>query len=163
MIFIYSLLFTSLVSFFAVMIIPHNVRPNYFANLIGGITMYLVGPTSLKLVFHAFVVRVGVLILAGAQNTAIVGANGVLNRVAEDGVLTVWFQKLHNIETVFILGGNNEEARTTVHRPNDLAFVFALRVRTDFLRMCGVQDHHLSRAPFLFLRGHRSGARSLRM
>ncbi len=92
-IFIYSLLFTSLVSFFAVMIIPHQVRSQYFANLIGGITMYLVGPMSLKLLFHAFVVLVGVLILAGAQNTSIVGANGVLNRVAEDGVLTSWFQK----------------------------------------------------------------------
>ena len=32
----------------------------------------------LKLVFHGFVVLVGVLILAGAQNTSIVGANGVL-------------------------------------------------------------------------------------
>ncbi|MGA8213383.1 MAG: APC family permease [Candidatus Sulfotelmatobacter sp.] len=95
-IFIYSLLFTSLVSFFAVMIIPDKVRPDYFANLIGGIAMYLVGPESLKLLFHGFVVLVGVLILAGAQNTSIVGANGVLNRVAEDGVLTSWFQKPHN-------------------------------------------------------------------
>ena len=95
-IFIYSLLFTSLVSFFAVMIIPDNARPDYFANLIGGIAMYLVGPTSLKLLFHGFVVLVGVLILAGAQNTSIVGANGVLNRVAEDGVLTSWFQKPHH-------------------------------------------------------------------
>ncbi len=92
-IFIYSLLFTSLVSFFAVMIIPDKVRPDYFGNLIGGIAMYLVGPMPLKLLFHAFVVVVGVLILAGAQNTSIVGANGVLNRVAEDGVLTSWFQK----------------------------------------------------------------------
>jgi hypothetical protein len=92
-IFIYSLLFTSLVSFFAVMIIPDKVRPDYFANLIGGIAMYLVGPTVLKLLFHGFVVLVGVLILAGAQNSSIVGANGVLNRVAEDGVLTDWFQK----------------------------------------------------------------------
>src|SRR5579862_3040489 len=92
-IFIYSLLFTSLVSFFAVMIIPDNVRPDYFANLIGGIAMFLVGPFFLKLLFHGFVVIVGVLILAGAQNTSIVGANGVLNRVAEDGVLTGWFQK----------------------------------------------------------------------
>ncbi len=92
-IFIYSLLFTSLVSFFAVMIIPDKVRPDYFADLIGGIAMYLVGPTTLKLLFHGFVVLVGVLILAGAQNTSIVGANGVLNRVAEDGVLTSWFQK----------------------------------------------------------------------
>jgi hypothetical protein len=95
-IFIYSLLFTSLVSFFAVMIIPDSVRPDYFANLIGGIAMYLVGPTSVKLLFHGFVVLVGVLILAGAQNTSIVGANGVLNRVAEDGVLTSWFQRPHN-------------------------------------------------------------------
>ena len=92
-IFLYSLLFTSLVSFFAVMIIPDKVRPDHFANLIGGITMYLAGPTTLKLIFHGFVVLVGVLILAGAQNTSIVGANGVLNRVAEDGVLTEWFQK----------------------------------------------------------------------
>ena len=95
-IFIYSLLFTSLVSFFAVMIIPDKVRPDYFANLIGGIAVYLAGPESLKLLFHGFVVLVGVLILAGAQNTSIVGANGVLNRVAEDGVLTSWFQKPHN-------------------------------------------------------------------
>jgi amino acid transporter len=34
-------------------------------------------------------------ILAGAANTAIVGSNGVLNRVAEDGVLTDWFRKPH--------------------------------------------------------------------
>jgi amino acid transporter len=94
-IFIYSLMFTSLVSFFAVMIIPDKVRPDYFSNLIGGLAMYVAGPTMLKLVFHAFVVLVGVLILAGAANTAIVGANGVLNRVSEDGVLTPWFQRPH--------------------------------------------------------------------
>ena len=94
-IFIYSLLFTSLVSFFAVMMIPDKVRPEFFANLIGGIAMYLAGPTWAKVLFHGFVVLVGVLILAGAQNTSIVGANGVLNRVAEDGVLTSWFQKPH--------------------------------------------------------------------
>lgn len=92
-IFVYSLLFTSLVSFFAVMIIPDNVRPGFFGNLIGGIAMYLAGPYTLKLLFHGFVVLVGVLILSGAENTSIVGANGVLNRVAEDGVLTDWFQK----------------------------------------------------------------------
>jgi amino acid transporter/nucleotide-binding universal stress UspA family protein len=94
-IFVYSLLFTSLVSFFAVMMIPDGVRPLFFGNLIGGIAMYLAGPTWAKLLFHGFVVLVGVLILAGAQNTSIVGANGVLNRVAEDGVLTSWFQKPH--------------------------------------------------------------------
>jgi amino acid transporter len=94
-IFIYSLLFTSLVSFFAVMIIPDHVRPDYFANLISGLAMFVVGPTTLKLAFQAFVVLVGALILSGAVNTSIIGANGVLNRVSEDGVLTAWFQRPH--------------------------------------------------------------------
>ncbi len=92
---IYALLFTALTSFFAVMIIPDKVRPEYFGNLISGITMHLWGPSWAKLTFHGFVVLVGVLILSGAQNTSIVGANGVLNRVAEDGVLTEAFQKPH--------------------------------------------------------------------
>jgi amino acid transporter len=91
-IFIYSLLFTSLVSFFAVAIIPDDVRPQYLDNLISGLTMSLVGPTYLKLLFQAFVVIVGFLMLSGAVNTAILGSNGVLNRVSEDGVLTPWFR-----------------------------------------------------------------------
>ena len=33
--------------------------------------------------------------LAGAANTAIIGSNGVLNRVSEDGVLTSWFRAPH--------------------------------------------------------------------
>jgi len=94
-IFIYSLVFTSFVSFLAVMIIPDAVRPEFFANLIGGLSMYLVGPTLAKLAFHAFVVLVGVLILSGAANTAILGANGVLNRLSETRVLTSWFQRPH--------------------------------------------------------------------
>jgi hypothetical protein len=57
--------------------------------------MYLAGPTPLKLLFHGFVVLVGTLILSGAVNTAIIGSNGVLNRVAEDGVLPDWFRKPH--------------------------------------------------------------------
>lgn len=95
-IFLYSLFFTSLVSFFAVMIIPDNVRSNYFANLISGLAMHMIGPYTLKLFFQAFVVLVGALILSGAVNTAIVGANGVLNRLSEDGVLTSWFRKPHD-------------------------------------------------------------------
>jgi len=94
-IFLYSLFFTSLVSFFAVMIIPDSKRPEYFANLISGLAMYMAGPYNLKLIFQGFVVLVGVLILSGAVNTAIVGANGVLNRISEDGVLTPWFRKPH--------------------------------------------------------------------
>src|SRR6266496_1092341 len=89
-IFVYSLLFTSLVSFFAYAIIPDNVRPQYFDNLISGIAMNLAGPWSLRLFFQSFVVVVGFLMLAGAVNTAIIGSNGVLNRVSEDGVLSDW-------------------------------------------------------------------------
>jgi amino acid transporter len=92
---VYSLLFTSLVSFFAVWIIPDADRKNFLDNLIGGISMYLIGPVWLRLLFHAFVVLVGTLILAGAVNTAIIGSNGVLNRVAEDGVLPDWFRQPH--------------------------------------------------------------------
>ena len=94
-IFVYSLLFTSLVSFFAYAIIPDNVRPKYFDNLISGIAMNLIGPLTLKLVFQAFIVIVGFLMLAGAVNTAIIGSNAVLNRVSEDGVLTDWFRAPH--------------------------------------------------------------------
>src|SRR6185436_1893838 len=50
---------------------------------------------SLKLIFQAFIVVVGFLMLAGAVNTAIIGSNGVLNRVSEDGVLTDWFRAPH--------------------------------------------------------------------
>src|SRR5712692_2204322 len=94
-IFLYSLIFTAGVAFFAVMIIPDSVRSNFFDNPIGGLTMYLVGPISLRLIFRAFVVVVGVLMLAGAVNTAIVGSNGVLNRVSEDGILPQWFRRPH--------------------------------------------------------------------
>src|SRR5437868_11964503 len=57
--------------------------------------MNVVGPEEAKLALNAFVVVVGSLILAGAVNTAIVGSNGVLNRVAEDGVMPDWFLKPH--------------------------------------------------------------------
>jgi amino acid transporter len=94
-IFIYSMVFTSLVSFFAVMIIPDKTRPQYFENLIGGLSMSLAGPLFARLAFHVFVVVVGTMILSGAVNTAIVGSNGVLNRVSEDGVLSDWFRQPH--------------------------------------------------------------------
>jgi amino acid transporter len=94
-IFLYSMLFTSLVSFFAYAIIPDTIRPHYFDNMISGISMNLAGPMPLKLIFQAFIVVVGFLMLAGAVNTAIIGSNGVLNRVSEDGVLTDWFRAPH--------------------------------------------------------------------
>ena len=91
----YAVACTGLISLFAVMIIPDNVRPQYINNLIGGLAMNLAGPYVLKLGFHIFVVIVGGLILAGAVNTSIIGANGVLNRVAEDRVLVPWFRQPH--------------------------------------------------------------------
>jgi amino acid transporter len=95
-VFIYSMLFTSLVSFFAFMVIPdQHTRLSYSDNLIAGLAMNVVGSTAMRLAFHAFVVLVGIMILAGAVNTAIVGSNGVLNRVSEDGVLAPWFRHPH--------------------------------------------------------------------
>lgn len=92
---IYATLSTGLLSILAVMIIPDAIRPQYKDNLLGGLAMSLEGPHILKLVFHIFVVIIGVLILSGAVNTSLIGANGVLNRVAEDGVLLNWFRKPH--------------------------------------------------------------------
>ncbi|HZU34205.1 MAG TPA: APC family permease, partial [Candidatus Angelobacter sp.] len=93
---IFSFVFTGIGSLLAVMIIPDSVRvPVYKDNLISGMAMYMVGPHALKLVFRVFVVVVGFLILSGAINTSIIGSNGVLNRVSEDGVLTDWFRRPH--------------------------------------------------------------------
>lgn len=91
---LYSFIFTGLTALLAVMIIPDSVRvPVYKDNLIAGLAMYMYGPEILRLVFRGFVVVVGFLILSGAVNTAIIGSNGVLNRVSEDGVLADWFRR----------------------------------------------------------------------
>jgi amino acid transporter len=95
-VFVYSLVVTAGISFLAVMLIPDEVRMKmYSENLIGGLTRYVLGPPLLKLFLEGFVVVVGFLILAGAVNTAIIGSNGVLNRVAEDGVMPDWFLRPH--------------------------------------------------------------------
>jgi amino acid transporter len=91
----YAAIGTGVITVFASMIIPDKVRPDYVNNLLGGLATHLAGPEILRLGFHIFVVVVGVLILAGAVNTSIIGANGVMNRVAEDGVLLDWFRKPH--------------------------------------------------------------------
>ncbi|HEY6249686.1 MAG TPA: amino acid permease [Candidatus Angelobacter sp.] len=93
---IYSFVFTGLASLLAVMLIPDSVRvPIYKDNLIAGLAMHMSGPLVLRLIFRVFVVVVGFLILSGAINTSIIGSNGVLNRVSEDGVLTDWFRRPH--------------------------------------------------------------------
>jgi amino acid transporter/nucleotide-binding universal stress UspA family protein len=95
-VFVYSLLLTAGISFLAVLLIPDEVRMKLYAdNLIGGLAMNVIGPPLARLLLNAFVVVVGFLILAGAVNTAMIGSNGVLNRVAEDGVLPNWFLKPH--------------------------------------------------------------------
>ncbi|HET6845007.1 MAG TPA: amino acid permease [Candidatus Angelobacter sp.] len=93
---LYSTIFTGFVSLLAVMLIPDSVRVDvYKDNLISGLAMYMSGPLLLRLLFRVFVVIVGFLILSGAINTSIIGSNGVLNRVSEDGVLTDWFRRPH--------------------------------------------------------------------
>jgi amino acid transporter len=92
---VYAVVCTGIITVFAGMIIPENLRKEYVNNLLGGLAMHLAGPPLLRLLFHVFVVVVGVLILSGAVNTAIIGANGVMNRIAEDGVLIDWFRKPH--------------------------------------------------------------------
>src|SRR5207249_3455585 len=95
-VFIYSLVLTAGISFLAVLLIPDRVRmKEYSDNLIGGLAMSVWGPQWARLLLNGFVVVVGSLILAGAVNTAIIGSNGVLNRVAEDGVMPDWFLKPH--------------------------------------------------------------------
>jgi hypothetical protein len=96
-VFVYSLGLTATISFLAVALIPDEVRMrDYSENLIGGLAMYVWGHPYARLLLNAFVVVIGFLILAGAVNTAIIGSNGVLNRVAEDGVLPDWFLKPHS-------------------------------------------------------------------
>lgn len=91
----YAVFCTGFVTVFAAMIISPKQMAEYSDNLLGGLAMHLAGPQILRLVFHVFVVIVGALILSGAVNTSIIGSNGVLNRVAEDGVLLSWFRKPH--------------------------------------------------------------------
>jgi amino acid transporter/nucleotide-binding universal stress UspA family protein len=95
-VFLYSLCLTAGISFLAVLLIPESIRmENYSGNLIGGLAMNVWGPTWAKLLLNGFVVVIGSLILSGAVNTAIIGSNGVLNRVAEDGVLPDGLLKPH--------------------------------------------------------------------
>ncbi|MGL4554665.1 MAG: APC family permease, partial [Gemmataceae bacterium] len=95
-VFTFALILTGTISFMAVMLIPNDVRMKvYSENLIGGLAMNMVGPPWIKLLLNGFVTIVGFLLLSGACNTAIIGANGVLNRVAEDGILPEWLRQPH--------------------------------------------------------------------
>jgi nucleotide-binding universal stress UspA family protein len=92
---IYAVFCTGVITLFAGMIIPDAIRHEYVNNLLGGLAMHVAGPEWLRLMFHGFVVVVGVLILSGAVNTSMIGANGDMNRLAEDRVLLDWFRRPH--------------------------------------------------------------------
>lgn len=94
---IYSLIFTGGATLLASMIIPTWQRTHiYQNNLIAGLAMFMAGPEVARIAFRIFVVFVGFLILSGAINTSMIGSTGVLQRIAEDGVLTDWFRKPHH-------------------------------------------------------------------
>lgn len=95
-VFLFSLIFTGVLTFLSSMIIPpERIAGEYSENLLSGLAMELQGPYLARLVLQVLVVVSGGLILMGAVNTSFVGANGILNRVAEDGILHDWFRKLH--------------------------------------------------------------------
>jgi len=95
-VFIFAFVFTGGLTFIAAIIIPPDlIASRYSDNLLSGLAMQLWGPNVLKLIMQAAVVIAGVVMLSGAVNTSIIGANGIMNRVAEDGILTDWFRKIH--------------------------------------------------------------------
>ncbi len=95
-IFLFSIFFTGLLTFISALIIPGDlIAGKYADNLLSGLALELRGPYWGRLAMQTAVVVSGVLMLVGAVNTSFVGANGVLNRVAEDGILHDWFRHLH--------------------------------------------------------------------
>lgn len=95
LIFFSALALTGSVSLLAEGLIPDDVRARYTDNLLSGLAMSMAGPHWALLLFQAFVVLVGVLILSGAVNTSIMGSNGVMNRLAEDGIMPEALRHLH--------------------------------------------------------------------
>ena len=95
-IFVFSLVFTGLVGFFAVSIIPDDVRPAVFrepdlrasrcTSSARNRSSCCSRPSSSSS---------GVCCWRARRTRRSSGSNGVLNRVSEDGVLTEWFRKPH--------------------------------------------------------------------
>ena len=95
-VFLFSLIFTGGLTFLASSIIPPDlIGGKYLDNLLSGLALELNGPYWARLLLQCFVVVSGSLMLVGAVNTSMVGSNGVLNRVAEDGIMHDWFRHLH--------------------------------------------------------------------
>ncbi|MGB2579732.1 amino acid transporter [Elusimicrobium simillimum] len=96
LVFVFALLFTGGLTFLSSVIIPAElIATKYNSNLLAGLAMELSGPEILRLILQGALVIAGTVMLAGAVNTALIGSNSVLNRIAEDGILTDWFRKIH--------------------------------------------------------------------
>ncbi len=96
LVFSFSLVFTGFLTLMSALIIPYEkIIGSYSDNLLSGLAMELAGPYGARIALKFLVVASAVLILIGAVNTSFVGANGILNRVAEDGILNDWFRSLH--------------------------------------------------------------------
>lgn len=96
MIFIFALVFTGGLTFLAALIIPPElIVDKYHDNILAGLAMNLSGPVFIKLLLQVAIVAAGAFMLSGAVNTSIIGANGIMSRMADTGILTDWFRKIH--------------------------------------------------------------------
>lgn len=96
LIFGFALLFTGGLTFLSAVIIPPElIATKYNDNLLSGLAMSMAGPGILKLLMQVMIVVCGVAMLSGAVNTSLIGSNALMNRIAEDGILTDWFRKIH--------------------------------------------------------------------
>jgi amino acid transporter len=94
-IFVFAFFFTGGLTFLSSVVIPGDLIGKYSGNLLSGLAMNVDAPHIIRLVLQAAVALCGVLMLSGAVNTSIIGANGIMNRIAESGILTDWFRKIH--------------------------------------------------------------------
>ena len=95
-IFLFGIFFTGFLTFLSSLIIPHDkIISEYSENLLSGLCMELSIPYGFRIIMKILVVISALLMLVGAVNTSMVGANGILNRVSEDGILPDKIRKLH--------------------------------------------------------------------
>ncbi|WP_428898090.1 Amino acid transporter [Parelusimicrobium proximum] len=94
-VFLFALLFTGGLTFLSSFVIPKDSLMQYNENLLSGLAMELNLPWIIRLIMQGAIVGVGVLMLAGAVNTSLIGSNSLVSRIAEDGIITDWFRKIH--------------------------------------------------------------------
>lgn len=95
-IFIFAFTFTGILTFLSAVIIPYDkIISKYSENLLSGLAMELAIPYAFRIGLKILVVISALLLLVGAINTSMVGANETLKRVAEDGLLPDKIRELH--------------------------------------------------------------------